>query len=253
MNLTKNAEGNLKKMFTEEELELKKTDPEFFERYANFAFDEVVNTESVKLDDKTRMLAILATLLGSQSLDTFKVMLPAALQVGVTPVEAKEVVYQAVDYLGFGRVYPFLTATNEILKQRGVKLPLPTQATTTMETRLAAGVQAQVDIFGPGMKEFYKTGPADSVHINRWLAGNCFGDYYTRKGLDLKQREMITFCYIAAQGGCEPQLIAHAGGNMNLGNDAKFLIKVISQCLPYIGYPRSLNALNCVRTAATKK
>jgi 4-carboxymuconolactone decarboxylase len=122
-----------------------------------------------------------------------------------------------------------------------------------METRLAAGVQAQVDIFGPGMKEFYKTGPADSVHINRWLAGNCFGDYYTRKGLDLKQREMVTFCYIAAQGGCEPQLIAHAGGNMNLGNDAKFLIKVISQCLPYIGYPRSLNALNCVRTAAAKK
>jgi 4-carboxymuconolactone decarboxylase len=168
-------------------------------------------------------------------------------------VEAKEVVYQAVDYLGFGRVYPFLLATNEILKQRGVKLPLPSQATTTMETRLAAGVQAQVDIFGPGMQEFYKTGPADSVHINRWLAGNCFGDYYTRKGLDLKQREMVTFCYIAAQGGCEPQLIAHASGNMNLGNDEKFLIKVISQCLPYIGYPRSLNALNCVRTAAAKK
>jgi 4-carboxymuconolactone decarboxylase len=49
MNLTKNAEGNLKRMFTEEELELKETDPEFFERYTNFAFDEVVNTESVQV------------------------------------------------------------------------------------------------------------------------------------------------------------------------------------------------------------
>jgi 4-carboxymuconolactone decarboxylase len=116
MNLTKNVEANLQKLFPEDSFTLKATDPEFFERYANFAFDEVVNTESVKLDDKTRMLAILATLLGSQSLDTFKVMLPAALEVGVTPVEAKEVVYQAVDYLGFGRVYPFLTATNEILE-----------------------------------------------------------------------------------------------------------------------------------------
>ena len=46
-------------------------------------------------------------------------------------------------------------------------------------------------------------------HINRWLAANCFGDYYTRKGLDLAQRELITFCFLMAQGGCEPQLIAH--------------------------------------------
>lgn len=114
-----------------------------------------------------------------------------------------------------------------------------------MEDRLEKGVQAQVDIFGDGMKEFYKGG-----HINRWLAGNCFGDIYTRTGLNLKQREMITFCYIAAQGGCEPQLTSHAAGNMNLGNDKQFLISVVSQCVPYIGYPRSLNAIACINKAA---
>ena len=54
----------------------------------------------------------------------------------------------------------------------------------------------------------------------------------------------------AAFGGCEPQLTAHAKGNMNLGNDKNFIIKVISQCLPYIGYPRSLNAIACVNKAA---
>ena len=95
------------------------------------------------------------------------------------------------------------------------------------------------------MNEAWKAG-----HINRWLAVNCFGDYYTRTGLDLKQREMITFCFLAAQGGCEPQLTAHAKGNMNLGNDKEFLIRVVSQCLPYIGYPRSLNAVTCVNNAA---
>ena len=95
------------------------------------------------------------------------------------------------------------------------------------------------------MLEAWKAG-----HINRWLAANCFGDYYTRTGLDLKQREMVTFCYLAAQGGCEPQLTAHAKGNMNLGNDREFLTKVVSQCLPYIGYPRSLNAIACINKAA---
>lgn len=157
----------------------------------------------------------------------------------------KEVVYQAVDYLGIGRVRPFLDAVNDILSSRGVELPLENQATTTMENRLEKGAQAQADIFGPQMLEAWKTG-----HINRWLAANCFGDYYTRTGLDLKQREMITFCFLAAQGGCEPQLIAHSKGNMNLGNDKAFLIKVVSQCLPYIGYPRSLNAVTCINKAA---
>lgn len=161
---------------------------------------------------------------------------------------AKEIVYQAVDYLGIGRVKPFLDAANDILMGRGVSLPLEGQATTTMENRLEKGIQAQVDIFGDGMKEVWKNG-----HINRWLAANCFGDYYTRTGLDLAQREMITFCFLAAQGGCEPQLIAHAGGNMNLGNDKDFLIKVVSQCLPYIGYPRSLNAITCINKAAESR
>lgn len=100
-------------------------------------------------------------------------------------------------------------------------------------------------IFGPHMENAWKQG-----HINRFLAANCFGDYYTRKGLSLKEREMITFCFLAAQGGCEPQLTAHAKGNMNLGNDRVFLIRVVTQCLPYIGYPRALNAIACIEAAA---
>ena len=221
------------------------TDPEFMERFEHFAFDEVVNEEGQQLDDVTRHMAITATLIGCQGIDEFRTEVPRALDAGLTPVMLKDVVYQAVDYLGIGRVRPFLDAVNAILTARGVKLPLEGQATTTMEDRLEKGAQAQADIFGDHMKEAWKAG-----HINGWLADNCFGDYYTRTGLDLKQREMITFCFLAAQGGCEPQLIAHSKGNMNLGNDKAFLIKVVSQCLPYIGYPRSLNAVTRINKAA---
>ena len=226
-------------------MDYRRTDPEFAERFEHFAFDEVVNEPGQQLDDITRHLAIIAVLLGCQGIDEFRTVLPRALDSGVTPVMAKEVIYQAVDYLGIGRVRPFLDAANEILTARGVELPLEGQATTTMENRLERGAQAQVDIFGDGMRDAWKNG-----HINRWLAANCFGDYYTRTGLDLAQREMITFCFLAAQGGCGPQLTSHAAGNMNLGNDKEFLIRVVSQCLPYIGYPRSLNAIACVNKAA---
>lgn len=221
------------------------TDLEFVTRMEYFMSKEVVNEPNQQLPQDTRYLAILATLLGCQGIDLYKELLPRALDGGLTPVMVKETVYQAVDYLGIGRVLPFLTATNEILTARGVALPLPPQATTTMEDRLEKGADAQAQIFGEHMKEAWKAG-----HINRWLAANCFGDYYTRNGLDLKQRELITFCFLMAQGGCEPQLTAHAKGNMNLGNDKDFLIRVVSQCLPYIGYPRSLNAINCIEKAA---
>lgn len=179
-------------------------------------------------------------------------MLPAALRMGVTPVEAKEIVYQAVDYLGIGRVFPFLKATNRVLEAEGVELPLPAQATTepTEESRLAGGQRAQVEIFGEGMADFATSGPEYRRHINKWLVDNCFGDIYTRGGLTLAERELVTFCFLAAQGGCEPQLTSHAAANLRVGNDFDFLVKVVSQCLPFIGYPRSLNALACVEKAS---
>ena len=248
MDISEFAKQYQAKMFGGENCPLAETDPEFVERFSNFAFDEVVN--SGELDGKTRFLAILATLLGCQGIDGFRVMLPAALNFGVTPVEAKEVVYQAVAYLGIGRVLPFLNASNEILRARGVKLPLEGQARTTTENRLQAGEQAQIDIFGEGMRGFAETGRDTNGQVNKWLVDNCFGDYYTRGGLDYKQREMITFCFLAAQGGCEPQLTSHAAANMRVGNGREFLIQIVSQCLPYIGYPRSLNALRCVNDAA---
>lgn len=234
-------------MFIGYESKLLENDPEFNELFYNFVFDEVIKQND--LEDRTRIMAILATLIGCQGIDEFKVMLPAALKLGVTPVEVKEIVYQSVAYLGIGRIRPFLKVTNDILEKQGVKLPLDNQSTTNKENRLEKGIQAQVDIFGEGMKEFYKSGPEESRHINYWLAENCFGDYYTRTGLNHKEREMITFCFLSAQGGCEIQLISHVLANIRLGNDKEFLIKIISQCLPFIGYPRSLNALRCVNNA----
>jgi 4-carboxymuconolactone decarboxylase len=227
---------------------LHQTDPDFMARFEAFAHQEVINEPDQQLDDVSRYLAILASLMGSGAVDEFRQILPRALESALTPVMVKEVVYQAVDYLGYGRVYPFLLATNEVMAKLGIELPLEGQATTTMDDRLEKGIQAQVDIFGPAMTDFWRGG-----HINRWLAANCFGDYYTRTGLSLRQREMITFCFLAALGGCESQIKSHVAGNMNLGNDPEFLVKVVSQCLPYIGYPRSLNAISAIHQVAEKQ
>lgn len=222
------------------------TDVEFIERMDLFLKDVEDETE---LDERTRTLAICASLVGCQALDVFTCIVEDTLEVSLKAIELKELLYQACAYLGYGKVYPFIKQANEILKQKQINLPLPSQSTTSKQTRLKKGSQAQVNIFGEHMKDFYKSGPKESVHINRWLAENCFGDYYTRNGLTLREREMITYCFLAAQGGCEPQLISHIKANIRIGNDETQLISILSQCLPYIGYPRSLNVLRCIKEA----
>jgi len=91
----------------------------------------------------------------------------------------------------------------------------------------------------------YQESPADQQHINRFLSGNCFGDYYTRTGLDLKTRELLTFAMLLALGS-EPQLKGHIQGNLAVGNGRETLMAVITQLLPFMGYPRTLNAMRCL-------
>lgn len=251
--LTENAKRVHDRMYPNYESTLAKTDPEFIERFDNFAFDEVINDPHAQVDDRTRFISLLAVLMGCQGIDDFKLLVPAALRMGVTPVELKEIVYQGVDYLGMGRVFPFLRAVNDALTEGGVPLPLPGQATTTMENRLEKGSEAQMKIFGPQMADFAESGPENERHINRWLVDNCFGDFYTRTGFTLAEREMITFCFLYAQGGCEPQLKAHIAANFRMGNDQEFLIRIVSNNVPFIGYPRTLNALTCLREVAQQQ
>ena len=105
MAITDKAKQYHERMFPGYVSKFLETDLEFIERFDNFAFDEVVNHDD--LDGRTRFLAILATLIGCQGIDEFRAMVPVALNFGVTSVEIKEVVYQAVDYCGIGRVFNF--------------------------------------------------------------------------------------------------------------------------------------------------
>jgi 4-carboxymuconolactone decarboxylase len=245
MAVTEAARRHHDELFPDHVSTLATTDPELIEYFDNFAFDEVWQHGS--LDVRTRLIVQLAALIAGQALGEYRTMLGAALTVGVTPIEVKEIVYQAVPYVGMGKAYDFLHATNEILTERGVALPLPGQSTTTPETRLEKGRHVQGEVIGhDAVDTLYATAPADLAHVQRYLSGNCFGDHLTRTGLDLATRELITFSFLISLGGCDPQVKAHVSGNLNVGNDRARLIEVITQLLPLIGYPRSLNAINAL-------
>lgn len=210
------------------------TDPELIEIFDNFAFDEVLRHGN--LDIRTRLMVQLASIMACHAVREYRAMLGAALTVGVTPVEAKEILYQAVPYLGIARAFDFIQATNEVLTERGIKLPLPGQSTTTPENRAEKGLAVQKQIIGnDAVEKLYASAPPDEQHIQRYLSANCFGNHLTRSGIDVPTRELLTFSMLVSLGGCDPQVKGHVAANLQVGNDRARLIDVLTQLLPFIG------------------
>ena len=198
------------------------------------------------LDTKTRLMVTLASNIASQAQTEYRMMLESALNAGITPIEIKEILYQAVAYAGMAKVMDFVGITNEVLLAHGVRLPLEGQAVVSAETRFDKGLALQKSIFGERIDQMHKNAPENQKHIQRYLSANCFGDYQTRGGLDVKTRELLTFSILVSLGGCESQVKGHIQGNVNVGNNKDTLLAVVTQLLPYIGYPRTLNAIACL-------
>lgn len=255
MTITDAAKANHDRLFGPRLSTLAETDPEFVAYFDNFAFDEIV-FDAADLDDtvdlRTRLLVQLAAVLAAGGLTEFRVLAAAALtNAGVTAVELKEIVYHAVAYVGMARVYDYLHAVNDILTAAGVELPLPGQATSTPETRQSVGFRVQEQIVGAGrVEEMHAAAADDCKRFQRYLTGNCFGDTVSRDGIDLPTRELLTFSMLAALGGADAQIRGHVTGNLNVGNSRARLLAVLTLLVPFIGYPRTLNALAAVNDVA---
>ena len=220
------------------------TDPEFAAIKERLIYGEVYAEE--KLSAKLRELVILVVAATNQTMNEVKRHTAAALTVGVKPEEICEAVYHCAPYIGLGKAENAVNAVNEVFAEKGVALPLESGQTVTEESRLPDGIAAQKSIFGEHIDAMRAAAPENQKNLQDYLSAYCFGDFYTRKFLTIPERELLTFAILAAQGGCEPQVKAHVGGNAAVGNSKETLLAALTVCLPYIGFPRTLNALGCV-------
>ena len=187
-------------------------------------------------------MVTLASNIASQAQAEYRITLENALNEGITPIEVKEILYQAVAYAGMAKVRDFIGLTNGIarlwrtpsFRTNWLRHPKPVST---------KGWSCQKSIFGERIELMHKSAPENQKHIQRYLSANCFGDYQTRNGLNVKTRELVTFSILVSLGGCESQVKGHIQGNVNVGNNKDTLLAVVTQLLPYIGYPRTLNAI----------
>lgn len=220
-------------------------DKEYQQMMRNFIYGDVYQQGT--LDLKTRELIAIVANTTNHTLGTLKEHVVAGLNCDLSPIAIKEAVYQCTPYIGVGKVTDALEVVNQTFIDYSIELPLCSQKTVTEETRFKKGFEVQSTAF---TKEAIQGGhdqaPKELKHIQNYLSEYCFGDFYTRTGLELKQRELITFIMLATLGGCENQLRSHVGANIRVGNTRVLLIEAITQCIPYIGFPRTLNAISII-------
>lgn len=244
LTMTEKAKTKYNELLKRDASITKTNDADLESIFNNFVYGEVYNYGT--LEPKLRELVTLVSLTASQGTDMIKPHIETALNIGVSPIEIKEALYQCSPYVGYPRVFAALEKANEVFKEKNISLPIESQSTVTESTRFDKGLEKQVSIFGDAILAAHSNAAPNQKHIQNFLSANCFGDFYTRKGLDLKTRELLTFIMIISLGGAEPQAIAHANANIKMGSSKDMMLEAVTQCLPYIGYPRTLNAITII-------
>ncbi len=220
------------------------TDPELMNILQKFIFGDVFHTGV--LNNKQRELITVVTLVAQQALPQLKAHTNAAMNVGVTPIELREAVYQCAPYIGYPRTLNAVGVINEVFNEKGIQLPLENQGTVNDENRFAKGKAIQQSLYGNEIKQLMSTLPGKfKDYVPQFLTEADFGDYYTRGGLDIKDRELLMYCVLATLGA-EFQLKAHAKGCLKAGVTKEELVAAMVQCIGYIGFPNAINAINII-------
>jgi 4-carboxymuconolactone decarboxylase len=246
MNRTELTQETYHKLFGGEALRNDGSDPELMAILQKFIFGEVFHTGG--LSDEQRELITIVSLVTQQTLPQLKAHSRAALNIGISPIKIREAVYQCAPFIGFPKTLNAIAIINEVFVEKGIALPLESQGTVVESNRFEKGSEIQYPLYGDEIKEFMALLPENyKEDVPRFLTEMCFGDFYTRNGLDVKERELLVLCILATLGA-EPQLKSHAIGNLKAGNDKKTMIAAMVQCLPYIGFPYAINAINSIKS-----
>jgi len=231
-----------------------RSDPDFTAIYFNFAFDQVLNRKTV-LDRDTKFLVRLASLIGMNAVNLFEDHAYDAMKIGVDPVKIKEMTYQASVNLGMGRAFPFIQAVNRKLTDLGIFDTVQGKATVDSKDYKAMGLKIKKQVYGDTFDYLSKMGYLDTQVFYDWMFSYEFGAFYSREGLDIKTRELISFVFTFSNGGMIEQTVIHAVNCFRLGNDPDVLKEAIIQCIPYVGFDLALNGLLSINLAIdrTKK
>ena len=156
-----------------------------------------------------------------QTLPQLRAHVGAALNIGASPLQLREAIYQCAPYIGFPKTLNAIDIANGVLEANGISLPLENAGTvdaTDPSAREQAGAAIQAPLYGNEVKEVFSALPEPfDQFVPHLLTSSAFGDFATRGGLDVAQRELISLVAIAAIGATT-QLRPHVAGAIRAGS-----------------------------------
>ena len=242
----RHAEATYERLFGPRDGTAPDTDPELTRILRGFIFGDVFDTGI--LDDRARELVTVTVLACLQALPQLKSHTGAALTIGLEPVQIREAIYQLAPFIGFPRTLNAVATINEVFLDRGVGLPLPEQGTVIDADRYTKGLAEQAPLYGEEITDNLADLPEPfDTALPRFLTELCFGDFYTRGGLTLAQRELLILCALATIGDTATQLGPHARACLQVGNTKTEVVAALVHCFPYIGFPRAIAGIRAVK------
>lgn len=112
-----------------------------------------------------------------------------------------------------------------------------------MNTRFEQGLKNLNLIDGEAGERVLRSLQDIAPDIGKFIIEFAFGDVYSRGELNFQERELITLTSLLTQGGCEAQLEVHLHAALNVGLGLEKIIESFIHCIPYVGFPRVLNAV----------
>lgn len=240
------AEAVYERLFGPRDTTAPDDDPELGEILRRFIFGDVFGTGV--LDDQTRELITVTVLACLQALPQLKAHTNAALNIRVEPVQVREAIYQLAPFIGFPYTLNAVAVIDDVFRARGIPLPLPDQGTVADTDRYGAGLAIQAPLYGTEIVNNLADLPAPFADaLPRFLTEFCFGDFYTRGGLTLAQRELLVLCALTTIGDTAAQLGPHGRVCLEVGNSKTEVVAALVHCFPYIGFPRTVAGIRAVK------
>jgi 4-carboxymuconolactone decarboxylase len=240
------AEATYERLFGPRSAGAPDDDPELGNILRLFIFGDVFDTGV--LSDQTRELITVTVLACLQTLPQLGSHTTAALNLGVEPIQIREAIYQLAPFIGFPRTLNAIAMINDVLRDHSIELPLPPQGTVSDASRYTKGLAQQAPLYGTEIKDDMADLPEPfNEALPRFLTEFCFGDFYTRGGLDLAERELLILCALAALGDSTPQLGPHGRACLQVGNSKTVVVAALVHCFPYIGFSRAVAAIRAVK------
>ena len=215
-----------------------------------FGYADVFDREG--LSDQSRQLITISALaaLGNAA-PQLEFHINGALNVGCSPEQIIETFIHVNIYAGFPAALNAVSVARKVFTERGIDVNLDAHSTEP-DKRFEVGSSYLERVDGAGGEAVVESLQDIAPDLGRYIVEYSFGDVYSRPGLSLWERELVSVAACSALGTCVPQLHVHINGFLNVGGTQDELVELMIQIAVYAGFPAALNAIASLRKVLTE-